>query len=124
LAFDAAGNLYVAERGEYGDGLHDIHRFSATGVDEGRFGASALNDPMELAFASDGDLLVSDFNFGGIGAVRRFGSNGTDLGNFISNIDAPSGLAFMPPAVPEPSSICVLLLGSLVFLRRRRLLLR
>lgn len=117
MVIDGTGQLFVAERGSYGDHLHDIHRFSSTGVDLGRFGAPALSDPAELALSSGGDLYVSDF---GSGAIHRFSATGTDLGTFASGLPPTSGIAFQPDAVPEPNTVAAIAVGSFVLLRRRR----
>src|SRR6201993_150516 len=56
LAFDSAGNLFVADTGHYaGEGA--IYKFTPTGV-RTPF-ASGLNSPLALAFDGQGNLFVA-----------------------------------------------------------------
>src|SRR5256885_1250665 len=83
VAFDAVGNLYVANRLA---GL--IERFAPTGTDLGVF-ASASN-PFGLAFDPTGNLFVSKF-FNNV--VEKFSPTGTDLGTFGHALLRPNGIA-------------------------------
>ena len=65
LAFDTAGNLYVAN-----ELSNAVRRFSPTGVDLGDFASTGLFQPFGLAFDTTGNLYVSNFAFVG-GSVRR-----------------------------------------------------
>jgi streptogramin lyase len=87
LAFDSAGNLYVAN--ETGNA---IRKFSPAGVDLGNFATTGLNGPEGLAFDSAGNLYVAN---AGSNTVRRFSPAGVDLGDFATTgLNFPSGLAF------------------------------
>lgn len=124
LAFDSAGNLYVANP------VSHIEKFSPTGTDLGVFansGASGLAfDSAGYLYASDpNDNTIKKFTPGGVGSVfantglfypiglafdsagnlyvangngnniRKFSSTGTDLGVFASSGgQSPYGLAF------------------------------
>jgi DNA-binding beta-propeller fold protein YncE len=76
LAFDAAGNLYVAN-------FHSdtIRRFSPMGQDPGNF-ATGLFTPGGLAFDTAGNLYVANQ---GSNTIRRFSPAGVDLGVFASS---------------------------------------
>ena len=56
LAFDKAGNLFVADTGTY-TGTGSVYKFTPAGV-RTTF-ASGLNFPFALAFDSDGNLFVA-----------------------------------------------------------------
>jgi DNA-binding beta-propeller fold protein YncE len=89
LAFDTAGNLYVAN-----ELSNAVRRFSPTGVDLGDFASTGLFQPFGLAFDTTGNLYVSNFAFVG-GSVRRFSPTGLDLGIFASaGLDRPEHIAF------------------------------
>src|SRR5438094_5798182 len=61
LAFDKAGNLFVADTGTY-TGTGAVYKFTPTGV-RTTF-ASSLNFPFALAFDSQGNLFVADEEYG------------------------------------------------------------
>ena len=99
LAFDSAGNLYVANDGGW------IEKFTPNGTpslfvaDPGD--GSVLNNPFGLAFDSAGNLYAAN-NFGGdngFGTIEKFTPNGTpslfaaDPGDG-SILNSPAGLAF------------------------------
>lgn len=109
LAFDTAGNLYVADAEDI------IQEFNPTLTTDTTF-ASGLTDPEGLAFDGS-DLYAANFTADTIGV---YNSSGT-LVNTISSsaLASPEGLAF---AVPEPS-VAGLLIGGTVLglaLRYRR----
>ncbi len=99
LAFDSAGNLYVANDGGW------IEKFTTNGTpslfasDPGD--GSVLNGPDGLAFDSSGNLYVANTYGGnnGIGSIEKFTTNGTpslfasDPGDG-SVLLIPEGLAF------------------------------
>ena len=108
LAFDRAGNLYVAN--QHGN---TVQRFSPAGISLGTFAHTGLRDPFALAFDPQGDLYISNQSGG---TIRRYSASGEDLGNFATVTTAfanPVGLAFLP--VPEPTPLPILLLGAGVF---------
>lgn len=119
LAFDRAGNLYVAN--QLGN---TVQRFSTDGIPLGTFAAAGLKDPFALAFDAAGDLYISNQSDG---AIRRYSSSGADLGTFTvvpAAFANPVGLAFLP--VPEPASVSILILSAgiirLILIRRDKLL--
>lgn len=108
LAFDQAGNLYVAN--QLGN---TVQRFSADGLSLGTFASTGLTDPFALAFDAWGDLYISNQSGG---TIRRYSACGEDLGTFavVPTTHAnPVGLAFFP--VPEPMPLAILILGAGVF---------
>ncbi len=119
LAFDRAGNLYVAN--QLGN---TVQQFNSEGVPLGTFASTGLKDPFALTFDAAGDLYISNQSGG---AIRRYSACGTDLGTFAvvpAAFANPVGLAFLP--VPEPASVSILLLGvgiiRLISVRRDKLL--
>ena len=87
LAFDSAGNLYVAY-----PSLNIIEKFSSTGVDLGPFVSTSLSTPEGLAFDSGGNLYASNL---ANHTIRRFTATGFDLGTFASTgLTSPFGIAF------------------------------
>jgi len=115
LAFDQAGNLYVAN--QHGN---TVQRFSSDGISLGTFASTGLRDPFALAFDASGDLYISNQSGG---TIRRYSPSGEDLGIFATvstPLANPVGLVFLP--VPEPMPLSILLLGAGVIrlLSRRR----
>lgn len=86
LAFDAGGNLYVAEFG-----ANRVARFAPDGTPLGIFAAAGLIGPTGLAFDTAGNLYIAN-QLGG--NVRRYSPAGVDLGNFVTGLASPYGLAF------------------------------
>jgi sugar lactone lactonase YvrE len=83
LAFDAAGNLYVANAD---DGT--VEKFTPNGV--GTLFASGLNTPVGVAVDAAGNVYVASF-FGG--TITKFNpAGGSSV--FASNVNGPTGLAF------------------------------
>lgn len=81
LAFDTAGNLYVANPNN-----SEILKFAPDGT-KSTF-ASGLRSPFGLAFDSSGNLFVSDTN-----TIFKFARDGTKT-VFASGLSQPVGLAF------------------------------
>jgi hypothetical protein len=78
-------------------------------------GSSPLQSASGLAFGPNGNLFVSDI----LGGVMEYdGSTGTFIREFVRQDQGllfnPTGLAFGPslPAVPEPSSLALLSIGT------------
>jgi len=88
LAFDRAGNLYVAN--VFGN---NITEFSPTGQDLGIFASLGLNQPLFLTFDSQGNLFVSN---NADNSIHKLSPSGQDLGVFVSllGVGCPTGLAF------------------------------
>ena len=119
LAFDGAGDLFAANsRG----GLGSITRFTSSGGSLSSAGqifaaptaANGLNEPTGLAFDSGGDLFVASE---GDNTLKEFANSG---GTLIS-----AGQRFATAtAVPEPSPLALLCLGTLplalLSIRKRR----
>jgi sugar lactone lactonase YvrE len=83
IAFDSAGNLYVAN-----DDSNTIEKFTPGGVGS-VFASTGLNSPQGLAFDSAGNLYVTNFN----NYIEKFTPNG--VGSFFAStgLDDPVGLA-------------------------------
>jgi DNA-binding beta-propeller fold protein YncE len=85
LAFDATGNLYVANYW-----TNSVEKFSPTGSALGVFASAPLNGPEDLVFDPDGNLYVASF---GTNSVEEFSSTGVYLGSFAAGVNGPTGLA-------------------------------
>ncbi len=114
LAFDAAGDLYVANLTG-----NTISEFSSTGASKGTF-ASGLDLPVGLAFDAAGDLYVAN---SGTNSIIEFSSTGVPKGTFALGLSGPQFLAFAP--VPEPGALTLAGIGLAAVLgyarlRRRR----
>ena len=86
LAFDRAGNLFVASRDEVGSSA--IYEFTPGGV-QSTF-ATGLNNPNGLAFNSAGMLFESDYGSGNIYEYTPGGVRST----FATGLVNPYGMAF------------------------------
>jgi sugar lactone lactonase YvrE len=121
LAFDKAGNLYVANFGNGTPGSGYIEKYTTTSPLNwvGSVFASGLYDPCGLAFDSAGDLFATSrgatnnliYEFSPAGAESVFASTGLNAPEFIA-----------VQATPEPSVLMLALVGaaSFVYLRRRK----
>ena len=93
MAFDQAGNVYVADTES-----NSVEKYSPTGVDLGVFVSSNLNVPVGLAFDSAGNLYVSNalsgFDQFSPGYIEEFSPSGADLGVFAVTDEDPGNLAF------------------------------
>ena len=85
LAFDSAGNLYVANQNN-----NIIQKFDSSGIGT-VFASSGLSYPSGLAFDSAGYLYVANT---GTGTIEKFDSSGVGTLFASSGLSYPTGLAF------------------------------
>ena len=85
LAFDSAGNLFVADTGR-----NTIQKFTPDGVGS-MFVTTGLNGPTALAFDSTGNLYVANF---GSNAIEKFTPGGVGSIFASTGLNGPNGLAF------------------------------
>jgi DNA-binding beta-propeller fold protein YncE len=115
LGKDSGGNLFVANlNAPLGS---NVTKFDPAGLFAGYIGASAnLTNPAALAIDSAGNLYVSS-GISNTAMISKFDS----LGALQFSWTIPSAANTMAIAVPEPSSIVLLLLGAgaLIALRVR-----
>jgi sugar lactone lactonase YvrE len=115
LGKDSGGNLFVANlRSPIGS---NVTKFDPAGFFSGYVGESAsLSNPAALAIDSAGNLYVSS-GISNTAMISKFDS----LGALQFSWTIPSAANTMAIAVPEPSSIVLLLLGAgaLIALRVR-----
>jgi sugar lactone lactonase YvrE len=118
LTFDASGNLYVANSRS---NSNSIEKFTPAGVGS-TFATTGLSEPFGLAFDSSGNLYAA--NTGGA-PIERFTPSG--VGSvFSSDFDGGVFIAISPSSAPEPSSLLVasiatlLGLGYVTFRSRRK----
>jgi hypothetical protein len=106
LAFDASGNLYVAN-----DGTNTIERFTPGGVGS-LFASTGSSSPGGLAFDSSGNLYATLTN----NTIERFTPGG--VGSLFANmgLSTPTLIAINPGllSVPEPGSFFLLALCAAV----------
>jgi sugar lactone lactonase YvrE len=88
MAFNSAGDLFVAEFGAANGYYGTIVEITPGGV-QSTF-ASGLNSPVALAFSSTGDLFVDSYSSGTINKITPGGVKST----FASGLSYPQGLAF------------------------------
>ena len=86
--WDDASNLYVSS---FGGGL--VQQYNDTGIDSGTFINSNLSGPTNLEI-KDGIMYVLDWNAGK--CVRFDASTGAFIDDFITILQNPEGLAFLP----------------------------
>ena len=117
LAFDSAGNLYIADTSnnvirEVAAGTQTITTIAGTGAagysgDGGAATSATMNFPWNLAVAADGSLYIADLNNNAIrrinaGTITTVVGNGTqafagDGGNAsAAELAGPAGVAFDP----------------------------
>ncbi|MBE7158085.1 MAG: SMP-30/gluconolactonase/LRE family protein [Rhodospirillales bacterium] len=114
MAFDPAGNLYVAD-----GGTNTIYRYTTAGVRSTFVTGNGMNLPSGIAFDPAGNLFVANLNGGNI---LRFTPGGA-VSTFATGLSSPTFLAFDQGAVPEPATWVALVVGGgvlWVFGRRRR----
>jgi sugar lactone lactonase YvrE len=93
MAFDSAGNLYVADSGTIGSLNNTIVKFNTNGVRSTFATASSgLTCPEGLAFDSAGNLFVAN---SGHGNIIKFTPNGS-ASIFASGLNSPTSIAIFP----------------------------
>lgn len=121
LVFAPDGNLY-ATRGDFfsaSQGPNSIVQITPAGVVSTFATAGGLASPWALAVDSSGILYAANLNGGTVSAIGSQGSVATLASGFTN----PYGVAVGPAAVPEPSTLA-LLIGAFVpvaLLARRRM---
>jgi DNA-binding beta-propeller fold protein YncE len=124
VAFGPDGNLYVTDVT-----TSTVHRYNGTTgayIDEFIPNSGGLVQPIDLKFGPGGNLYVTD----GMGRVATFdGTTGAHLSDFVptysSTLVIPQFLVFNSTAIPEPSTLTLIIiaiagLGFRVTLRHRR----
>ncbi|MFI5457189.1 MAG: hypothetical protein ACHRXM_17220 [Isosphaerales bacterium] len=86
MAFDSAGNLYVANA--YGGVSGTIEKFTPGGVSS-VFASTGLNIPVGLAFDASGNLYVTN---SGAGSIEKFTPSGVGT-MFATGLSTPYGIA-------------------------------
>jgi sugar lactone lactonase YvrE len=84
LAFDSAGNLYVAD-----ETTDAILKYAPNGASLGTFASTGTNNPRGIAFDPLGNLFVAESN----DTIHKYSSTGADLGVFASGLNNPVGIA-------------------------------
>ncbi len=102
IAFDAAGNVFVDDAGS-----GRIFKFNPDGTGKTVF-ASGLSVPTGMAFDSAGNLYVAEAT-GGV--IDKFDSSGNKT-TFATGLTTPWFVSIGKTAVPEPSTLALLLLGA------------
>jgi sugar lactone lactonase YvrE len=88
LAFDSAGNLFVASENSGGP----VDKFSPDGAYLGMLPNANLEGPRGMTLDKEGNLYVGNFYNS---SIRKFSATGEDLGTFAKlDFMAPNGLAF------------------------------
>lgn len=84
VAFDGAGDLYVADFG-----YRSVYKFTPAGTESTFVPSSELGNPEALAFDNSGNLFVTDY---GDGHIWEFATNGAES-SFASGLSFPLGIA-------------------------------
>ena len=93
MAFDNAGNLYVANSGTNGSLKNTVVRFDTNGVRSNfAIAGSGLSSPQGLAFDSAGNLYVANSGNGTIVKLRPNGFGSI----FASGLNSPTSIAIFP----------------------------
>jgi DNA-binding beta-propeller fold protein YncE len=110
LAFDSAGNLYVANA-DY----NTIEKFGTNSVGS-VFASTGMDSPKGLAFDSAGNLYVAEPLSN---TIEEFGTNGVGSVFASTGLDDPT---FIATQVPETSTLTLVGLGlsAVVVFRRRK----
>lgn len=119
LAFDTAGTLYVANYGN-----NTISKVTTDGVvspwNLTFTGGASLSNPVGMTFAASGNLFVANRGANNVLQITPAGVASV----FATGFNGPAGVAFAPPAIPEPSTGAALAglaaLGIAVWRRKRK----
>ena len=76
-------------------GNGNVLRYQLDGTKAADFTTAGVNQSIGLDWDADGNLYVSSFNNGAAGFVRKYDSQGNDMGNFISSgLQGPTDIWF------------------------------
>ncbi len=90
--WDADTNFYISLYGNGGNG--EVHKFDPQGNDLGTFiNTTILQGPTNIWWDTNGDMLVEDWT---VGKVLRYDASGQYLGEFVTGMTNPEGIAFLP----------------------------
>ena len=89
LAFDASGDLFVANRGQFGNAGNTISEF-APGSTTPTATLTGVSEPIALAFDAHGNLLVANIN----GTVSEFAPGSTTPTATLTGLNGARALAF------------------------------
>jgi hypothetical protein len=72
-----------------------VLRYKLDGTLDGEFTSVGVNESISMAWDAAGNLYISSFNGGAKGYVRKFDTNGNDMGLFISSgLQGPTNIWF------------------------------
>ncbi len=114
IVLDAKGHLYVANFGTFPNGfVGEYDAVSGAAINVSLI--SGFSSPYGMTLDGDGHLFVASNN-GGYVAEFDAVSGATINSSLISGLGSPWGIAF---AVPEPSSISLIVAGAVLFCATR-----
>jgi hypothetical protein len=108
IAFDSAGNVYVANINSPTQGGSEIQEFGPDGTFLKTFTSSNLNGPSGLVFdPTTGNLFVAN---NGNGTITQYSPTGAFINTWASGLTNPVFLTLSP--IPEPAGIVMMALGQ------------
>jgi sugar lactone lactonase YvrE len=111
MAFDNAGNLYVANFLS-----NRIQKFTSDGSGS-LFASTGLNRPDGLAFDGEGNLYAVN---SGNESIEKFTPDGIGSVFATTGLDNPGFIVIRSESVPEPDVFGLLGIGTLFFVHRRK----